>query len=319
MAELKINASQELVYLSKYHLIGRKEDAVNTHINHPNVSRIHMLIEWSDNSWHVKDMSRNGVWLNNKQLDVDLEYPLSIGDTISLNATADFTFTVTNLDKPLDALVPDTKQTVHHNQLPKAIFLDELNLLPNETAPEIVLSYNTEEKRWVCENAEDMTSHPVSEGEKIYFANTQWKLVTGSDENDIATVALNQQEEVELKYIFRISQDEEHTGLKVKHNKTMIDMDVRCHHYLTALLARYKTDMLKQEADDGWVSIKKLSKDLGLSECHINIQIHRARKQLIEQFKRIGLVAPSLIERRTGYVRFTSNNFNIFKGSALEY
>lgn len=330
MAELINNATQERIYLTKYHVFGRKQKIVNTHIDNPRISRVHMLIEWTNGQWVVHNKSRNGVWLNGKLLDAEQHYLLCNGDKISLTSDASVTFIVHQITPPQDALVQCNEhpamQSAKDDALPYIIPLKQVNLLPDENSPEIILYYHTDKQTWMCENAMSMDSNPVQEGDIIRFANKDWTFFTSSYQNDNETLVSEISESDELKYVFHISQDEEHANLRIKHNETEIDMDVRSHHYLTALLARHKkqTSQLEMENDmqeggfQGWMSIKKLSKDLGLSESHINIQIHRARKQIVEQFQRFGLIAPDIIERRRGYARFASDNFSIFKGNQLE-
>ena len=136
------------------------------------------------------------------------------------------------------------------------------------------------------------------------------------------TAPLDKNEEMNLAYIFYISQDEEDVELKIEYQHQVIDLNIRCHHYLTALLARYKKQLATNELSEGfkdWIPIKKLSRDLGLSESHINIQIHRARKQVLDKFEAFEHIVPTLIERRKGYLRFAPNNFKIYKGQTLEY
>ncbi|UAA39257.1 FHA domain-containing protein [Paraneptunicella aestuarii] len=323
MAQLLVNASQESIYLTKYHLFGRKHQVVNTYLEHPNVSRIHMLIEWKNGAWVLKDKSTNGVWLNDSRVQMEQEYPLTVGDTIVLPESTDIAFTVVDLDQPKDVLISSTESGESQENIPRVIFLDQLNLLPDELSPEIVLSYDSENSTWMCENTESMVAHPIVEGDTIHFGNNIWKFITGADQSDVPTAELEGNEALDLKYIFRISQDEELAELKIRNKDSVIDLDVRSHHYLTALLARYKKQEPEQdngldECLKGWVSIKQLSKDLGLNESHINIQIHRARKQLMEHCQRIGLNVPDIIERRRGYVRFAAEQFSIFKGDVLE-
>jgi len=86
-------------------------------------------------------------------------------------------------------------------------------------------------------------------------------------------------------------------------------------------LARYRSEDTAKMIDkllQGWVSIDKLTNDLGFTESHVNIQIHRARKQLADKLKDLGLSGPMLIERKKGQVRFGASNFKIFKGKDLE-
>lgn len=331
MAELINNSTQEKIFLTKYHVFGRKKQIVHTLIDNPSVSRIHLLVEWKSDHWVIHNKSRNGVWLNNQLINIDQYYPISQGDNIALTKDQNVTFTVANIDAPIDRLIryhgvlPQEATHKTEPSLPATIELNSVNLLPSEKSPEVIIYYSTEQHSWMCENAMSLASNPIQEGDIIGFAGTRWLFYSGASKADAETIAAEIDEPNDLKFIFHISQDEEHANLKITHNNVEIDLDVRSHHYLTALLARYKKkneqscpEYLSQEDLHGWIPIKKLAKDLGLSETHINIQIHRARKQMSEKFQRYGLATPVIIERRRGYARFASDNFRIFKGNQLE-
>ena len=78
-----------------------------------------------------------------------------------------------------------------------------------------------------------------------------------------------------LTFVFNISQDEELTELTLKSNGSEINCDIRSHHCLTALLARYRSQDCQKsfpEHQQGWRTIEQLTKDIGLSESHVNIQ-----------------------------------------------
>ena len=105
MAELINTSTQKHIYINKYHVMGRYKDMVNTFIQQPKISRIHMVIEWFNNSWYIKDISKNGVWINNKKLNTEQHYRLGLNDTIALAGYSNILFLVVNLDKPKDVLI----------------------------------------------------------------------------------------------------------------------------------------------------------------------------------------------------------------------
>ena len=88
-------------------------------------------------------------------------------------------------------------------------------------------------------------------------------------------------------------------------------------HYLLLLLARKR---MQDQADgilaaeQGWVDKQVLSKMLGQNENHINIQIYRLRKQLLNNLPK-SLCLPQIIERRTREIRFSYNDVEIFGGT----
>lgn len=115
------------------------------------------------------------------------------------------------------------------------------------------------------------------------------------------TIDISYGSDNEMTFVFCLSQDEESTELRLEGATQLIDFDIRSHHYLTVLLARYRSEDMAKMIDkhlQGWVSIDKLTNDLGLTESHVNIQIHRARKQLADKLKTLNLSGPMLIKRK---------------------
>lgn len=120
---------------------------------------------------------------------------------------------------------------------------------------------------------------------------------------------------------FQISLNEEHTFLSVSYgNKQDVDLGERAHHYSLLTLARRRLDDAKNGLDpssQGWLELAQLSKSLGIEPEHLNIQIFRARTQLLNALPQLAHL-PSIIERRRGEVRFGAHQFCIVRGSRLE-
>ncbi|MCW8345441.1 FHA domain-containing protein [Vibrio sp. ZSDZ65] len=321
MAFLISQSTNYQVYLKAFHQFGRLTSAVDTVIDSPEISRIHGIIEWIDAGWYIRDISKNGIWLNNQPITANSLQPLSLHDTISFANRRDITFVVENLDKPCDALVPMSSSEPDDSKTYKPILLQQYHFLPSETSPELIIYYDVSEKQWYCENLSESSVHKIEDGEMLEFSHSMWQLMKGVDQTVNETVAINENVDADLCYVFNISQDEELTELTLKNRNGDIDCDTRTHHYLTALLARYKgQDRLNSLPADlqGWRSIEQLTKDIGLSESHVNIQIHRARKQISDKLLSAGICEPLLIERKRGRVRLAATNFKVFKGQALE-
>jgi hypothetical protein len=309
------------LYLKPFHRFGRLYSSVETFIDHPEISRMHAIVEWINDLWFVRDISKNGVWLNGDRIDPNKLYKLNIKDKVGFSDVIGIEFEVLNLDGPRDVLIPYCSNGKHANPGNEVVFLEQYHLLPSESSPEIVIFYDWSEKNWCCESVDNQAVKRIVDGDCVKFSDSMWQFFRGTEQGTIETAQSVLKPEQNLAFVFNISQDEELTELKVHHNNEVIDLKFRCHHYLTALLARYKENMKGSDLDEafkGWVPIKKLSRDLGLCENHINIQIHRARKQLIDTCSELGLTAPLLIERKKGHARFISDNYKIFKGNKLE-
>ncbi len=309
------------LYLKTFHQFGRLVSAVDTLIDSPEMSRIHAIIEWVDNAWFIRDLSKNGVWLNNERISANSLYRLTLADHICFADQKNISFVVENLDEPRDALIPYAEATQDNEQAKAPIYLEHYHFLPSEKAPEIIVFYDIAEKSWFCENFAEATISKISDGELLQFSHSMWQLIKGANISEKETVAINGKTEQKPTFIFNISQDEELTELTLQNDTDSISCDIRSHHYLTALLARYRSHDCHKSLPEhlqGWRTIEQLTKDIGLSESHVNIQIHRARKQLADKLQALGLYAPLLIERRKGQVRFAATDYKIFKGQTLE-
>lgn len=321
MAYLTSGSSRYPLYLKAFHQFGRLATAVDTLIDNPEISRIHAVIEWIDGVWYIRDLSKNGVQVNGDSILPNKLYKLSVKDRICFANKKNITFIVESLDEPRDVLIPLESESSYDAPDAKPILLEHYHFLPSENSPEVIIFYDVVEKSWYCETINDSTPSKLYDGELLEFSDSIWKLIKGADAAEKETLISDTNVSNDICYIFNISQDEELTELTLKNSKEDIDCEIRSHHYLTALLARYKgQDQIANlpEHLQGWRTIDQLTKDIGLSENHVNIQIHRARKQLADKLQSEGISAPLLIERKRGRVRFAANDFKVFKGQELE-
>ncbi|WP_255550625.1 FHA domain-containing protein [Moritella sp. 28] len=133
-----------------------------------------------------------------------------------------------------------------------------------------------------------------------------------NDVSDLETV-----EQVSIQ--FMVSQNEEHVAMKLTMGGQVFDLGQRNHHYLMLILARKRLDdaIKGVRADEqGWIDKELLSKILGQSENHINIQIYRFRKQIVQLLSNSSSL-PQAIERRTREIRFAYDNVNIIGGAEV--
>jgi hypothetical protein len=122
-----------------------------------------------------------------------------------------------------------------------------------------------------------------------------------------------------MEFIFNLSLDEESTQLELVLGQQKIDLAVRNHHYLLALLARYRAADAAKGLDgksQGWIYTDILANELGLDATHMNIYIFRLRKQLADSLPNLAGLQ-NLLERRGGKIRFGCDKFKIYKGEAL--
>lgn len=309
MAKLLFTEHKLTVHPKNYHKMGRNSGAVDTYINLPEVSRLHCILKWENEQWSIRDVSTNGIWLNGSMMPKKSETQISIGDEITLAGRADTRFVVLDVSAPADYL---------SNQDGDVIYLDDYNLLPNDSSPEVAFYYNYDRDNWLCEYINEEVGLAISNEEKIQFSDCFWQLHRCKLSEEEATTPIDHDQ---FEYVFRISQDEEDASVELHTGNAQFTLPTQAHNYLTVLLARYKLQQLVSESGDitnlGWVTSKQLQKDLGLSESHLNIQVHRARKQFAALNKN-NIQAEDLIERKRGQLRFSGSRFMIYKGGVLE-
>ncbi len=63
------NGEQKELYMQ--HTFGRDPVSATTHINESYVSRNHAVMTWNGDEWQIKDLSRNGTFINSKLLKRD--------------------------------------------------------------------------------------------------------------------------------------------------------------------------------------------------------------------------------------------------------
>ncbi|MDK1287116.1 FHA domain-containing protein [Pseudoalteromonas umbrosa] len=315
MAKLKVKDCSDVIYLKAFHRFGRLTYSVDTHVSGVEISRIHAVIEHNGEAWELRDLSKNGVWLNGQRIAYNQAIHLKVDDEITFSEMHPQTFIVDSIAPPKDLLIPSCNE-----QPDEVIPLEKYHFLPSETDPELVVFYDNEKLCWCYEQLATGKIVPLTDSDNLCVANELWYLFQVEAASQEATMPIDKAHQSSLEFVFDISLDEEITELKVNHNGTLLDFDVRTHHYLTALLARYKAGdeaAVEEENQRGWVSVSQLSKDLGISESHINIQIHRARKQFVDLVNDKSL-AEQIIERKRGRVRFGGKHFTIKKGSHTE-
>lgn len=316
MALLSTTFNQKLIYVQHYHQLGRLPSISGTVVSSPYVSKIHCIFEYKDGIWWLKDVSSNGTWLNGVLLPSNQAQPLKLGDNIVLAQQPQLSFDVIDLAAPVSALIPFDFTSVE--QLKP---LNNYTLLPNAEYPEFILSKNIASDYWTLTDLdENIIQSGLRHGSNIELSGYVYQLQDSHpvDQTTLITRLLDPLEQ--CQFVFRISLDEENTNLELRTGSEKIDLQERAHHYLIANLARYKLRDKQSglsEGDCGWVDTEQFAKDLGVDIKHLNIQIHRARKQISVLAE--NLIDPNvLIERRRCKLRFSAKHFEIYKGEHLE-
>jgi hypothetical protein len=317
MAYLIEKNCQKFCHLYAHHSFGRFQFSVDTLIEDLSVSKIHVIIEWSNGKWFIRDLSRNGTWLNHKRLAKEEVEILNVGDTITFAGNSNTTYIVKDLSPPTDKLIKLDKED---NFTCESIDLSAYNLIP-EGSPENVVFYEQVSGQWFIENLDTpLKKEALEDNVIVCISGHKWLFQSSHLDVGTSVTSVPQYYISDLKFLFNLSLDEETTELKINHDDKDIDLQVRSHHYLTLNLARYRAEDERRGVpfeDQGWVNTEQLVKDLGVDIRYINIQIHRARKQFAEDIKHV-YDAENIIERQLRKVRFTGAAFAIYKGSQLE-
>ncbi len=295
------------IVLRSHHTFGRRQSSVDTWLESPDVSQIHAAIRWEGLYWAILDLSRNGTWVDDQPLTYGQSTRLQVGMTIKFGDSQEATWRVADVEPPKTVLISLNN---HHPD----IELDMFYSLPNERQPEISL-YLSEWGQWLCERADGVT--PLRDGDVISYGQQQWKLCCAEPieatpnhfepSRDVAD---------DIAFHFDVSLDEEHILLKLIQGRATFDLGERAHHALLLTLARHRLHDMQHQIDvneQGWIDLEVLSHMLNIDPPHMNIHIHRARKQ-IAKFNLNLSYLPQVVERRVGSIRFGCPKFTIAQG-----
>ena len=318
MAVLVDLTNGEHIYLHAHHSFGRLSYAVDTLISGSFISKHHAIIEYFEQHWYIRDLSSNGTWVNQSQLPQNNRTSLHCNDKIAFAEVDNPRFQLVDLSPPHDALVP--YQNIE-NFVEQIIHLQPYHLLPNDKQPELAVFYDAKAQHWCVEKLNQSDGHSLlNENDTLNIAGKYWQLKLSHFEAQTDKLDNQLEDFTKLNFIFELSQDEEVTELRLQTPNDVVDFYARSHHYLTLNLARYRiADAQKglEQQQQGWVHPEILARDLGLDLSHLNIQIHRARKQFADALDH-KFNAQQMIERHAGKLRFGGSEFKIYKGHQLE-
>jgi pSer/pThr/pTyr-binding forkhead associated (FHA) protein len=308
MAILLNTKTGEQVILRSQHIFGRHPGSSNTVLTNPEASRMHASILFNGSHWLLQDTSSNGTFLNGKHYVHGVKHRLHKGDKINFGNNTLSNWKLINTDPPKSMLVPLTANM-------PTIELEDIAVLPNEEVPEVMV-YRSPEGSWLYE---DHTGrYLLNAGDKVSTHHFSWYFVNADtlEETQMAAPDAEDNEQVDIKIDFEVSQNEEHISLNITVGDQLISLGQRTHHYLLLILARQRLEDIqvgRNESEQGWLDKEVLSRMLGMEESHINIQIYRFRKQIIQAHP----ASPALlqiVERRRGELRFASDAVTINGG-----
>ncbi|WP_086933022.1 FHA domain-containing protein [Agarilytica rhodophyticola] len=302
MAFIRHKTTGKFVYLLAHHTFGRREDIVDTILSNPKISKIHATIEWSGNHWLLKDLSSNGTWVNKGKLEKFMPQVLSQDMSITFADSSDDIWVVENIDPPSPLLLFDPPNS-------QSIPLHEITFLPSEEAPELIIYMDNDTSCWRYIGIADMESmdnsgQPLNHLDQLSVSGNNMRAFIPPEQKMTVDNA-SQVQFSNLHFDFNVSLDEEYVSLKMKYGDKHYNAGDNTYMYLLLHLARqrvYDFQMGLDEKDQGWVENALLSRELGMDESHINIQIFRLRKQCAHILKNL-CSSSIVIQRRRGATR----------------
>lgn len=311
MATLVNLNTQEEVKLQALHTFGRTAGNSDTLLYNIEASRLHAVIIWDGRRWFLKDSSANGSFVNGAFCQSGTKIELNKGDKLHFGSLDSPTWALINVDEPQSMLVPiDRKQG-------GAIVLKGIVALPSEESLEIAL-FLSPRGGWVCETQTGISV--LEEGDIVETSIGAWRFIDARPNAETVELsALQRSGDMEPEFSFDVSQDEEHVAIKFSYGATLCDLGQRAHHYLLLTLARIRENSKKvidNPDEQGWVDKEELVRMLKVSEFHVNMQVHRLRKQFIDALPE-DTILPPVIERRRGELRFAFSKASIRGGNIV--
>jgi hypothetical protein len=309
MGMLYDEATGEHIVLRVEHVFGRNRSRSDTYLPHPDVSMMHAVVRWRERRWSVADYGRNGTFLDGQAVPKGQWSPLRVGQSLRFGANARSTLRVTDVSAPVTSLVSDERGVAPTELGPN-------NLLPNQETPEVSI-YRTQSGQWMLER--DGEIQTLGDGASVHIAGRAYRLLMndGVDETTGPTLAKSARS---IRFCFRVSDDEEHASLQVLDWANAVDLGERIHHYCLLTLARRRVADAGsgvELGEQGWIRNAELSRLLKIEPLNLNLQIFRARHQLMSALPDVPELA-NIVERRRGTLRLGQFAFDILKGTQAE-
>lgn len=268
-------------------LVGRSSICV-LRLEQSDVSKEHAVLSWSAGGWTVRDLgSRNGTFSNGLRIEPGEECRLERGSELRFGRKS--RWLVTDTDPP-----PLSAQTVDEGE---PLWVSGAQMLAFQAGEELRASVSRDQQGcWLLES--DRQVAIVRPGETFVLDGRRWRLNAPSYEPSTESVEAGLRI-VDSRLSFMLSAGRL-TRVRVLSGAQTLDFTARGHHHLLHALAVLRLAAVEEGVADheaGWMSHAELRERIGSSRNHVNVNVHRARKQLEEA----GFVdAACLIERRHG-------------------
>lgn len=269
-------------------VIGRSHSC-QLRLSTPQISGIHAELVWDGECWLVHDLgSRNGTSLDGQRLSSEQWEPLVEGSRISFGTTECFVLHDSSPPGLVAIGADGTARTATNGLLS----------LPSEDEPEVTLAEGAD-GRWTLEDSQG--TRMLDGPEHVVAGGVDWRVhlpgtVKHTREETESVMSVDT-----ITVEFRVSRDEEHVTVRVRHAHRNIELRPRAHDFFLLTLARARLNDREQPglevAEHGWCYREELIRRLRIDRNRLNVWIHRARRQLADA----GVVGVDrLIESRRG-------------------
>lgn len=305
MGILRRDDDNALIALGARTLIGRAPHCA-VRIDDRQISAEHAALRWTGKEWQLRDLgSRNGTFVDGERLESGRGRTLSAQVNVRLGPQHGF---VLLHDGP-----PAAAAAREHDQ---TLRLSESEILSLPSADQMLaIVYEGGDGRWIVEQ-EGLESE-AEDGQRLVLGKETWRLLlpVSPRSAELPTTwdtSLRPRLET-IALTLRVSQDQEHVDVELKHRGGAVVLSSRVHHLVTLALARARLEDVAagvRPAEVGWRYADELSRMLALEPGLLTLHLFRAREQVAQA----GVEgAARLFERRrlSGQVRIAVENLTI--------
>lgn len=255
------------------------------------ISNPHAVFHWRGESWELRDLnSKNGTFVNQRRLAPGEAVAIARGASIAFGDSA-HSFALAE-DTPPRAMARAQDGTL--------VQADDEGFLALPSPEQAQISISSHGGQWFVDTEDDRM---VRDGDVLHAGGVDWRLELPA----VVEQTLQQDEGAGhrvdgIGLRFTVSGDGS-VNLDVLYGRQVTRLRPRTHHQVLLALARRR--LADQAAvaclpaiDQGWMDIAELLGLLSASENSLNLDIHRARRQIGDE---AGVVdGRLLIERRRG-------------------
>jgi hypothetical protein len=263
------------VTLATHTLVGRRP-LCQLRLEAPSVSSHHASLQWSGGAWYLRDLgSRNGTFVDGTRIVG--------GEVCRIGAGNGIVFGGHERWKVISAVGPWPEASHRGQEMVVGGGADAL-LLPDAEAPQAIVSHYSG-MGWVLEEPGG-DRRLVRDGSMVEVAGVTFHLHLPTVDDVVASTVGVGPDPVTIDTMvlhFSVSADEESVRAKAVASRTSVDLRERAHHYTLLTLARLRLQAKEvAPAERGWVVRTELAHMLRLTTNALNIQLFRARQQLIK-------------------------------------